>query len=349
MENTKPAKKKDNTLTFIQVVCAFAVITLHTNGAFWNFSATERYWVTANIIESVCFFAVPIFFMISGITLMNYQDKYSTKEYFHKRITKTLIPYIIWSIIGVAYLHLMNYQWAEMDIRWFIYGLLNGKIISIYWFFPPLFCIYLSMPMFAAIDKNKKEWVLKYLLAVGILVNTLAPFIIKVMGEDILWPYNVSVVTGYLIWVVVGYVLYKYPPKLKTKCAIYTLAVVGLLLHICGTYILSMRDGQINSTYKGYNNLPSFMYSVGVFLFLTDIGKRLMTNKKVEKVICYIGKYTFAIYLMHWFVMNFITVKFQIDTLSIWWRLGAPIPIGLIVIAITWLIRKIPIVRNIVP
>lgn len=51
----------DETLIFIQVICAFAVITLHTNGQFWNFSSTERYWFTANIIESLFYFAVPIF------------------------------------------------------------------------------------------------------------------------------------------------------------------------------------------------------------------------------------------------------------------------------------------------
>ena len=60
-------KTKDFTLTFIQVISALAVVTLHTNGCFWQFSATERYWFTANIIECLCYFAVPVFFMITGI------------------------------------------------------------------------------------------------------------------------------------------------------------------------------------------------------------------------------------------------------------------------------------------
>ena len=97
-------KTKDFTLTFIQVISALAVVTLHTNGCFWQFSATERYWFTANIIECLCYFAVPVFFMITGITLLDYQDRYSTKEYFKKRFEKTLLPYVAWSLIGVLFL-----------------------------------------------------------------------------------------------------------------------------------------------------------------------------------------------------------------------------------------------------
>lgn len=349
MDRNRQLVDRDNSLTFVQVVCAFAVITLHTNGAFWFFSSTERYWFSANIIECVFFFAVPIFFMISGITLMDYQDRYSTKIFFQKRVTKTLIPYLVWSLLGLVYFKVMDYQEAEMNVKWFINGLLNGKIISIYWFFAPLFCIYLSMPFFAAIDKEKKEKTLKYLLCVGIIINTVIPFLLQLFTNGYSWPYSISAIAGYLIWPVAGYVLYKYPPNSKVKVLIYVLAICGLLMHICGTYILSMRDGQINSTFKGYNNLPSLLYSIGVFVFLINIGKSIMQIEIISRIINFIGRYTFAIYLMHWFVLNFIMLKFHVDTYSIWWRLGAPIPIGLFVIAMTWLLRKIPLVRDIVP
>ena len=96
-------KKRDDVLTFLQVVCAFSVITLHTNSCFWKFSPDAGYWFSANIIECVFYFAVPIFFMISGITLIDYQDKYSTAVFFKKRITKALVPYLVWSCIGLFY------------------------------------------------------------------------------------------------------------------------------------------------------------------------------------------------------------------------------------------------------
>lgn len=81
-------------ITVLSVLSCIAVVYLHINDCFWNFSY-ENYWISANIIESIFYFAVPVFFMISGCTLIDYRNKYSTKIYFKKRINKTLIPFII--------------------------------------------------------------------------------------------------------------------------------------------------------------------------------------------------------------------------------------------------------------
>ncbi len=95
---------KKEYITFLSVISAIAVVFLHTNGCFWAFSK-ERYWLTANIIESIFYFAVPVFFMITGANLINYQEKYSTKEYFIKRLKKVIIPFVflvfIWNNLSL--------------------------------------------------------------------------------------------------------------------------------------------------------------------------------------------------------------------------------------------------------
>ena len=78
------AMGKKNYITALNVFAALAVVFLHTNKCFWRFSA-ERYWATANIIESFFYFAVPVFFMISGATLIDYRERYDTKTFFKKR------------------------------------------------------------------------------------------------------------------------------------------------------------------------------------------------------------------------------------------------------------------------
>lgn len=338
----------DETLTFIQVVCAFSVIILHTNGCFWTFSATDRYWVTANIIESVFYFAVPIFFMITGITLIDYQDRYSTKEYFKKRIKKTVFPYIIWSFIGIIYFYLHG-RIEAVTLKYVINGLLNGNIIGIYWFFPALFCIYLSIPLFASVNKENRKLIFKYLLLVAFLVNIMIPFIKNVTGIDINWPYSAGVVAGYLVWIVAGVLLYLYPPDKTGKCIIICLGVSGLLMHIVGTYVLSISMGSIVQTYKGYNNLPCFFYSLGVFIVLIKIGRKAMKINVLKKLINFLGKYTFVFYLMHWYIMDILRDTLNIDVRSIIWRLGAPFVIGIIIIMITYILRFIPVVSKIVP
>ncbi len=237
--------KKDFSLIFIQVVCAIAVVTLHTNGCFWQFSATERYWVTANIIESICYFAVPVFFMITGITLLDYQDRYSTGEYFRKRIEKTIIPYIAWSLIGVVFLVQTDKRALhDVSIKWVLNGLLStGGIISLYWFFKPLFCVYLAIPLFAALDKEKKRITIAYLLWAGILINVTVPFFNSILHLGLAWTYQISVVLEYLVYVLGGWYLYHYPPEKKQKVFLLFLGLLGLIAHIVGTYSLSVQAG----------------------------------------------------------------------------------------------------------
>lgn len=52
---------------------------------------------------------------------------------------------------------------------------------------------------------------------------------------------------------------------------------------------------------------------------------------------------------VYWFILDYVVRHFDVDTTSLLWRLGAPIPIGLVIVGITWIIRKIPILRQIVP
>ena len=58
-------------LTVLNVLSAWCVVMLHCNGIFWT-RPEGRLWITSNFIETACYFAVPIFFMISGITLLDY-------------------------------------------------------------------------------------------------------------------------------------------------------------------------------------------------------------------------------------------------------------------------------------
>lgn len=94
--------KKIEYIDFANVIAAIAVVFLHTNGCFWEFNKS-RYWITANLIESVFIFAVPVFFMISSVTLMDYQKRYDTKTFLKKRFSKTVIPFLFWTFVGLVF------------------------------------------------------------------------------------------------------------------------------------------------------------------------------------------------------------------------------------------------------
>ena len=340
----------DGSQALIQVVSAIAVVTLHTNGCFWQFSSTERYWITANIIESVFYFAVPAFFMLTGCNLLDYRGRYSTKDYIKKRVQKTVIPYVVWSLIGVVYLLITGRVDAEsVTFKWIVNGLLStGDIVGVYWFFKPLFCCYLAIPLFASIEYQEKKFIAKYLILLGGIINICIPFLNNLIGGSINWTYKIDVIAGYLFWLWVGWYICKFPPDKRFKRIIYIGGAVGLLMHILGTYYYSIEAGSIQKLFKGYNNLPCILYSVAAFVFLRDLGGRIK-NKKAIRGIAFLSRYTFALYLMHWFIIRIISSIFIINPKSIVYRLITPYIIFIIVIAIVSVLRKIPGLKSIVP
>lgn len=84
--------KKKIYIQILGVIACLAVVAMHVNGCFWQFSY-DRYWITANIIECICYFAVPIFFMISGATLLNYRKRYTTAVFFKKRLGQSFFSW----------------------------------------------------------------------------------------------------------------------------------------------------------------------------------------------------------------------------------------------------------------
>ncbi len=136
-------RKNTDYIYLLNVVSALAVVALHTNGCFWAF-AKETYWDVANILESVFYFAVPCFFMSNGVTLLNYRERYSTKIYFKKRVLKTFIPFLVWSLIGLLYRIIISHSVdpSSLTLLSVFNGIFRFEYIAVYWFFQPLFVMY---------------------------------------------------------------------------------------------------------------------------------------------------------------------------------------------------------------
>lgn len=343
-------KIENSYITFINVVSAFAVLFLHANGCFWQFNSDPTsYWPSANVIECLCYFAVPMFFMISAIKLLDFFDRYSLREYLVKRIQKILIPFLAWNFIAVACKLLIGaLELDSISLRFLYQGITGSTIIDIFWFFSSLFILYLSLPLFAAVEKVKRKTVFTYLTITGFVLNILIPFIKNVFNLDLNAPYSVMAVAGVLIWIPLGWLLHSCALSHLQKTIVYIFGIMGLLMHIVGTYQLSMKAGEIVGTFKGYQNVPCILYSAAMFVLLKDIGSILMKGKYAA-FIKWLGGYTFAIYLIQFLLLAFVSLKTNIDQTTMAYRLGAPFVFAPIIIIITWCIRRIPVLRAIVP
>ena len=110
------------------------------------------------------------------------------------------------------------------------------------------------------------------------------------------------------------------------------------MMHIVGTYVLSIEAGSIQRTYKEYNNVPCILYACGMFVLLRNIADKVGQYKWCRTIFETLGKYTFPVYLMQCIWRDVL----HVDRFSIVYRLLAPYPIYLLVIAVTRIFRNIP-------
>lgn len=349
----------------MNVFAAVSVVILHANVSFW-LDRSKPYWATANVIESVFYFAVPVFFMLSGATLIDYQDRYSTKEFFKKRFKKAVIPFLAWSVVGLLWAY-RKVLWAMLagepneGLDWtflkVVNGIVNTKFRDIYWFFIPLFCIYMVIPLFASVRKEKRVKIFTYIIGIALVINFVIPFGLSLLKHyadiDFGWTYKIYVGFEYLFFVLVGYVLHKREIRLAFRLLIYAAALAGLLAHILGTYFETTSDpnGNVVQLYKGYYNLPCVLYSTGVFLLVKQLGMRIK-NQKAVKVFTYLQGYTFPVYLIHRYFLDVFEENLKlvnIERASLLYVFLATVLALILSVLTTMLLRKIPGLRHIVP
>lgn len=338
-------KKTKRVLYFdvLNILAALSVIFLHCNGNSFTYTG-DLAWYQALLVEVVCYWAVPIFLMLSGANLMNYRDKYTTKEFFKKRFMKTLIPFVIWSLI-VAVMKEINP--FETGWRTFINDFFGCKIESVYWFFIPLFAVYLSMPVISCLKDNRK--VLWYMAGGTFVLGSLLPQVFAYLG--LAWNYNLSMqtVSGWLIFPIIGYLFATTDFTKIQRIIIYVLALFSATLRYFGTVLLTRESGVLNKTFYGDIAYFSVMLACGVFVFFkyNNIIKKLENNDKISKIISKISSCSFGVYLMHMLIFRFLGRYIEVYHWQ--WRLLVPFVIYFIALITTYILKKIPVLKYIVP
>lgn len=183
-------REDSRTLYFdvLNVLGTLFVVWIHFgNEVHWYDGSTVWYWCL--FIQVIAYWAVPVFFMLTGATLMDYQKKYSTKTFFIRRFRKTVIPYLFWgAIISLVKIKRGSIQIPyDGKISQLLYSIsdlfLHNQMESIYWFFPVIFGIYLCIPALSVFSEPKNRKKLDYLVGVGVLTISVIPFLYRMVRE----------------------------------------------------------------------------------------------------------------------------------------------------------------------
>lgn len=336
---------KKRTLYFdvLNIVACFGVVAMHFNGLTHAYSSTFG-WRQALFVDCLFYWAVPIFFMLSGATLMDYLDKYETNTYFRKRIRRVVIPFLAWSIIALIWKVITGQMEPPVGPRSFIELVINTQIIDIYWFFIPLMMIYLCMPVLTKLREYRST--LWYLVGIIVVANVLIPFLCSLVG--IRWnpQANIPLGGGYIVYALLGYLLRDEELSKRQRSVLYVLGIAAFLLRYVGTIVLSDTSGSLNELFWGYTNLPCLLLSIAVFVFAKNAKlESLFKTQRSQNALVKVASCSFGVYLIHMILFWYGLQLTGLDGGDLLWRVVGPFVAYIICLCIVWLAKKVPGLR----
>jgi len=296
-------KKRTVYFDYLNAFACFAVVVMHVNSRFWNFTNDLR-WAESLLIESFCYPAVGLFLMISGATLIDYRERYSTRVYVQKRLSRVVLPYAAWCLMAIVF-HVFKGQlaWSDLTIANLCTWILNGSYYSVYWFFAPLFACYAAIPVLGAIEKDKRIRLFAYMAALSFFTICFAPMLARWTGVQWNVELNTPISAGYLIYPLLGYVLSRVEVRKGWRIAAYGLGIASLILRMVMTYRLSLRAGIIDYAYGTYLNFPCVFQAIAAFLAFKHAR---FENPKLNRIFRWLSGASFTVFLAHKFVMDLL-------------------------------------------
>ena len=335
----------------LNIIACMAVIFLHHNNLVHNYSTSmQGAWSQALMVEVLAFFAVPIFLMISGATLMEYRKRYDTRTFFKKRLSRVLIPFAIWSVITfIIALWEGRYVFEQLSFTrvWDIF--MTSDMMSVYWFFPVIISIYLAMPILSLLtDRVNRKW-LWYMAGAGLLTYSILPPVCKLLGLGFNEGYALPLTAGFVIFPILGYLLATEKIRTKWLMAICVAALLALALRYGVTYYLTLRDGSTNYLLGDYLYFTGVLPATALFLLAKRTSWDRYIKGKFISILSVVSSCSLGIYLIHILVMNLELELFKLTDDRLLWRIAMPVVTYLSCLGIVWVVKKGTVTRYLFP
>lgn len=285
--------------------------------------------------------------MLTGALLLGYKSKYSTTEFYKKRLIKIFIPFIIWSLIYLAWTNVTNQInpiKLPLDV---IKIIISAGAFSHFWYLYIILGIYAVTPILAAIVNSDSDLPGKILICFCIIQHPVLSLVTQFWYHDNI-KLAIPMTTPYILYVLLGWYITQGKIKIYKK-AIYILGICGVVVASFGTYFLSVDKSEVNMFFYSSNVLPLFVYSIAIFVFFLSIKwDKIIIYPNVIKIIHKISDATFGIYIIHMIVLYYYRRLVISDMHSIRYMMTAPLVAWIISLAIILIMKRIPFVRAIV-
>lgn len=344
-------------LTYIDVtniIAIFMVLLIHSA---W-YSTSSPLGNFDSIIRSISAAAVFLFLMNSGATLVNYRNKYSTKTFIIKRIKRVVFPLLLWSIIFYFVdfwvktpLPDVNYKITKLSLDSFIRAFCTEQINGAFWFFYLVIALYVVTPIISVLCKDHLN-VLFYIVCLDFVIN----FCFMYLNNNLLhWNVTTyvlaSTANSYIGFYVMGYLIkIGYFSKVHTKLLMIA-GIISLIVIILIALFRFKITSPLISNLGGYGAPLNFFYTIGIYLLIKKLVEThyIFKNAKAQKWLAVLSSLSLGIYILHPFFLK-LFMKITDTQFGNWVDILCMPLFTYVFCGLTvYLIKKIPVIKNIIP
>lgn len=335
-----------NYISILNVLACIGVVILHT---FETGYTSDANFVFEVLIRAIAYCAVPVFFMITGATLIDYRERYDTKTFFKKRLLKVIIPLIIWSIIYfIINFFKGKFSINDLSFKFVFEYFFLVKTNPIFWFFVVIIGIYLAIPVISLIPQESRRKAFLYIIIITFVFNQFLPDLLYHLNlnynYDLKFPLTYS---GWISFIFIGYYIDKYEIVKKHRVIIYVLGIIGFLTMVVPTIFISYHKNESCSWFDEYYDAPCVLYSASVFLFFKS---KINNNQIVTKIMPFfnfVAPTTLGIYVLHIAIRDFLRYFYTYSYFGM--NLVLTLSILTICLIVVKIVQKIPGLRHIFP
>ncbi len=316
---------------YLRALACMAVIMVHVslNARYHNFLLLDLlYGAWARV-------AVPVFVMLTGALVL--PKKAELFPFLKKSFVRIVLPFAFWSFIyAVAefsyYKTALHITTLSEAIAWGANAFYTDTISFHFWYIYTIIGLYLFIPVIAKWIQNASKAEVHFFLliwAITLLIST---------------PFNLVYFTGFAGYMVIGYYMVKWPPR-WARWAWVLVFVGGWLITAGCTYIYSTNNHAFYDKFYDYLTINVALMAAGFFMVVNK--SNLKMPAMGLKLINFISKNSYGIYLVHMLVLHLLESRLHIkwDWVTPAFGIPATAIICLIVSAVVIAgINKIPVI-----
>lgn len=345
MKQVPPARAMD--IDIIKAIAILGVLVIHTTSAGYRFPVLSFDWISSVFWGSVSRAAVPLFFMCSGALLLRPEKPLTLKKLYGWNMLRVLVVLLVWGMAYKIWSLAVSEGLSPAALLHAFKEVLLFKHVFHFYYLHITLLVYALLPITRLLVANasNRDW--HYMLgawfALGIAYPTLRHFwpVSLLTGFPLQWMLNMTyAAAGYGL---LGYRLRQRPLSAKLGIG---LTVVGFLVVMGGTTMLSARDNKLNEFFFEGMSIGVALLAAGIFSLVTSTTKH--GAHRFEWWAPRLSQASFCIYLVHVFFI-YLFEKFGLTVHLLPCILSIPL-IALINLMLSYgvylLLKRIPLVNR---